>query len=93
MRLPIIVKNLGSSLFSGGLIMRSIFVLLIIKNYIFYDFGSGYGKIVNYFSNYCLESIGIEIDKERYEKSLQYKSDNIHFLNFDFLFISKLISP
>ena len=32
MRLPIIVKNLGSSLFSGGLIMKSIFVLLIIKN-------------------------------------------------------------
>ena len=65
---------------------------LDLKNYLFYDFGSGYGKIVNYFSNHCLESIGIEIDRERYEKSLQFKSDNIHFLNFDFYY-TKIKNP
>lgn len=54
------------------------------QDYIFYDFGSGYGKIVNFFSKYYKKSIGIEIDKERFQKSLNYDNNNIEFYNSNF---------
>ena len=57
---------------------------LNINNYIFYDFGSGYGKIVDFFSKYCKKSIGIEIDKVRYNESIKFISENINFYNENF---------
>ena len=57
---------------------------ILDQDYIFYDFGSGYGKIVNFFSKYYKKSIGIEIDKERFQKSLMYASNNIEFHNINF---------
>ena len=57
---------------------------ILDQDYIFYDFGSGYGKIVNFFSKHYKKSIGIEIDKERFEKSLMYDSNNTHFYNINF---------
>lgn len=59
---------------------------------IFYDFGSGYGKVVDYFSKICKKSVGIEIDNKRYIKSLEYKSDNALFYNDNFFNI-KINSP
>ena len=66
--------------------INNIFSFYKINNqdYIFYDFGSGYGKIVNFFSKYYKKSIGIEIDKERFQKSLMYASNNIEFYNINF---------
>lgn len=57
---------------------------ILDQDYIFYDFGSGYGKIVNFFSEHYKKSIGIEIDKERFQKSLIYVSNNIEFYNINF---------
>tara|TARA_Y100001970_G_C14238297_1_gene863296 strand:- start:1370 stop:1852 length:483 start_codon:yes stop_codon:yes gene_type:complete len=57
---------------------------LEIDKYTFYDFGSGYGKIVNFFSKYLLKSIGIELVKSRYKESLIYNSNNISFKNINF---------
>lgn len=57
---------------------------ILDQDYIFYDFGSGYGKIINFFSKYYKKSVGIEIDKERFEKSLMYNKDNIEFYNINF---------
>ena len=57
---------------------------ILDQDYIFYDFGSGYGKIVNFFSKHYKKSIGIEIDKERFQKSLIYLSNNIEFYNINF---------
>ena len=65
---------------------------LEIQNYTFYDFGSGYGKIVNYFSHFFKSSIGIEIDEERYKQSLCFKSNNIFFKNQNF-FYQKIYNP
>ena len=65
---------------------------LDIQNYIFYDFGSGYGKIVNYFSKFVSKSIGIEIDESRYRQSLIYDSNNIFFKNQNF-FSEKINNP
>ncbi len=55
-----------------------------LENYKFYDFGSGYGKIINFFSNIFKLSIGVEIDNERYSKSLLYDSNKVLFLNKNF---------
>ena len=53
--------------------------------YIFDDFGSGYGKIVNYYSYYFIKSIGVELVKERYDKALLYKeNNNTIFINDNF---------
>ena len=53
--------------------------------YNFYDFGSGYGKIVNYFGHFFKESIGVEIVKDRYDHSLLNKmNDNVIFINKNF---------
>lgn len=57
---------------------------LNIQDYIFYDFGSGFGKIVNFFSKNFKKSIGIEIDKDRYNESLIYLNDNTEFYNINF---------
>ena len=55
-----------------------------IQDYIFYDFGSGYGKIIQFFSQFYKKSIGIEIDKERYTKSLMYSNNICEFYNMNF---------
>ncbi len=55
-----------------------------LSDYLFYDLGSGYGKIVNFFSNYCKKSIGIEIEKDKYEESLCFNAENIFFYNQNF---------
>lgn len=54
------------------------------SEYTFYDFGSGYGKVVRFFSKFVKKSIGYEIDKERYIESLKsWKRSNVSFENID----------
>lgn len=71
-------------------------LLKIIKIYInpsdyeFIDFGSGYGKIVNYYSNFFIKSIGIELVKDRYDKALLCKENNNAFFINDNFFNTKL---
>lgn len=67
---------------------------LKISNFIFYDFGSGTGKVVHYFSKLLKYAIGIEIDKNRYEQSLKFESEspNCYFKNINF-FEEKIQSP
>lgn len=71
-------------------------LLEIIKKYInpldyeFIDFGSGYGKIVNYFSNFFIKSIGIELVKDRHNKALLYKKNSNAFFINDNFFNTKL---
>ncbi len=55
-----------------------------LSDYLFYDFGSGYGKLVNFFSKYCKKSIGVELVKEKYENSLNYLNENVFFYNENF---------
>ena len=59
-----------------------------LSDYLFYDFGSGYGKLVNFFSKFCKKSIGVELVKEKYEKSLDCSSNstnsNVFFYNENF---------
>ena len=57
---------------------------LKIKDYTFYDLGSGYGKIINYSSEFVNKSIGIEIDESRYKSSLIYNSNSVSFKNKNF---------
>ena len=53
------------------------------KNITFYHFGSGDGKIINYFSFFFRKSVGVEIYKERYSISFK-NNDNIKLMNKNF---------
>lgn len=73
-------------------------LFLIIKNYItdtynvnFYDFGSGYGKIVNNYSNKFKNCYGIEINKERHEYALSNNNkSNVFYIHSNFFDIKLL---
>lgn len=57
----------------------------ITSEYSFYDFGSGFGKIVEEFSNKFKLSYGIEINKERYLVSIENsKSDSVSLIYGNF---------
>lgn len=59
--------------------------LPITADYRFYDFGSGFGKIVKEYANKFKISYGIEINKERYLVSIENnKSDSLSFIYGNF---------
>tara|TARA_Y100000389_G_scaffold204949_2_gene261157 strand:+ start:3326 stop:3811 length:486 start_codon:yes stop_codon:yes gene_type:complete len=65
---------------------------LKLHNYIFCDYGSGTGKIINYFAKYFKQAIGFEIDKDRYVMSVISSVENTVFKNNSF-FDEKIVSP
>ena len=63
-----------------------------IKNtisYNFYDFGSGYGKIVNEYHNKFKKCYGIELVKNRHIVAIsKNKYNNVYFINDNFFNVS-----
>ncbi len=59
----------------------------ITADYRFYDFGSGFGKIVEEYANKFKISYGIEINKERHLISIENnKSDSVSFIYGNFFY-------
>jgi len=55
------------------------------KIYNFYDFGSGYGRLVNNFAKYFNKSIGVELVKERHDVAVEEKNkNNLNLINSNF---------
>lgn len=61
--------------------------------YKFYDFGSGYGRLVNNFTKYFEKSIGVELVKDRHDVAIKENIvDNLILINSNFFDI-KLDGP
>ena len=69
------------------------YTMLSSYKYNFYDFGSGYGKIVSSYYNRFSKCIGIEIVKDRFEYAKRNNNrTNVYFENSNFFDI-KLDGP